>query len=120
MNLTKAQKMEKARGSIQELQGLQSQWELAAVETSLKKLSDLHLNPEQRAAAKKVVAEVDATVEAVETGKLTGAARNKQVGLAIKELQGLQRDWLNVTTASRVETLEKAIAAKKAQLKKAE
>lgn len=119
--LTKAQKMDKAKGAIQELQGLQSQWELAAVEKSLKTLTDLpHLSPEQRAAAKKVVAVVDATVEDVEAGKLTGAARNKQVGLAITELQGLQRDWLNVTTVSKVEALEKAIAAKKAQLKEAE
>jgi len=119
--MTKAEKMVKAKAAIEELQGLQSQWELAAVETSLKQVTELpHLSPEQRAAAKKVVADVDATIEEVEAGKLTGADRNKKVSFAIKELQNLQRDWLNTTTASRVEALEQEIAAKKAMLKKSE
>jgi len=119
--MTKAQKMGKAKAAIEELQGLQSQWELAAVETALKKVTELpHLSQEQRAAAKKVVADVDATVEEVEAGKLIGAARNKRVGFAIKELQDLQKDWLHTTTASKVEALEQEIAAKKALLKKSE
>jgi len=119
--MTKAQKMGKAKAAIEELQGLQSQWELAAVETALKRVTELpHLSQEQRAAAKKVVADVDATVEEVEAGKLIGAARNKRVGFAIKELQDLQKDWLHTTTASKVEALEQEIAAKKALLKKSE
>jgi len=119
--MTKAQKMGKAKAAIEELQGLQSQWELAAVETALKRVTELpHLSSEQRAAAKKVVADVDATVEEVEAGKLIGAARNKRVGFAIKELQDLQKDWLHTTTASKVEALEQEIAAKKALLKKSE
>lgn len=119
--MTKAQRMGKAKAAIDELQGLQSQWELAAVESSLKQVTELpHLSPEQRAAAKKVVAEVDATVEEVTAGKLSGAARNKKVSFAIKELQDLQKDWLNTTTASRVEVLENELAAKKALLKRSE
>jgi len=117
--LTKAQKAQKAKAAIEELKGLQSQWELAAVEGSLKKLTELaHLSTDQRAAAKKVVADVDATVEEVEAGKLTGAARNKRVSLAIKELQDLQQDWLNISTVSKVQALQHEIDAKKALLKK--
>jgi len=117
--LTKAQKMVKAKAAIEELKGLQAQWELAEVEGSLKKITELsHLSTEQRAAAKKVVADVDATVEEVEAGKLTGEARNKQVKLAIKELQDLQHEWLKSATASKVQALQHEIDAKKALLKK--
>lgn len=119
--LTKAQKMEKAKGAIQILQGLQSQWELAAVDDSLKKITDLqHLSPEQRSAAKKVVADVESTVHLVESGQLKGEARNTKVGLAVRELEGLQKEWFNTSVANRVGSLEKEIAAKKLLLKKAQ
>merc|ERR1719384_2977411 len=119
--LSKVDKMKKAKAAIEELQGLQSQWELAAVEGALTKITDLpHLSADQRKAAKKVVADVEATVKEVEAGKLVGAARNKRVALAIQELQTLEREWTNVSTVERVDALEKEIAAKKMLLKKDE
>merc|ERR1719384_479183 len=119
--LTKVEKMKKAKAAIEELQGLQSQWELAAVEGALTKITDLpKLSAAQRTAAKKVVADVEATVKDVEAGKLVGAARNKRVALAIQELQTLEREWTNVSTVERVDALEKEIAAKKMLLKKDE
>jgi len=118
--LTKAEKTQKAKTAIEELQGLQSQWELAAVEGALAKIADLPLSAGQRAASRKVVADVEATVQEVEAGKLVGAAGKKRVALAIQELQSLEREWTNVTTVARVEALERELAAKKALLKKDE
>lgn len=116
-NLTKVQKKEKLKSAIQELQGLQSQWELAAVELALKKLvENPHLSPKQIAGAKKVVAEVNSVVEQIESGKLTGEAQNKQVAFAIQELSGLQREW----AAAAASGLQGQIAAKKALLKETE
>ena len=87
----------------------------------MKQVTELpHLSSEQRAAAKKVVADVDATVEELEAGKLIGAARKKRASFSIVEPTDLQRDWLNTTTASRVEALQREIDAKKALLKKSE
>jgi len=117
--MTKSQKKEKVKAAIQELQNLQSQWELNSVEGALKNIVGLpNLSPKQRAAATTVVTDVDSIVEQVTAGKLTGDARNKKVALAIQELQGLQRDWLNTTTAARVEELKAELAAKQALLKK--
>merc|ERR1719384_1235636 len=111
--LSKAEKMKKAKAAIEELQGLQSQWELAAVEGALAKITDLpHLSAEQRNAARKVVADVEATVKDVEAGKLLGAARQKRVAFAIQELQSLEREWTNTTTVARVGALERELVAK--------
>lgn len=119
--LSKVEKAKKAKVAIEELQGLQSQWELAAVEGALAKITYLpQLSAGQRTAARKVVANVEATVKEVEAGKLVGAARNKRVALAIQELQSLEREWTNVTTVARVDALQKELAAKKALLKKDE
>jgi len=119
--LTKGEKMKKAKVAIEELQGLQSQWELATVESALEKITELpQLSAGQRTAARKVVADVEATVKEVEAGKLVGAARNQRVALAIQGLQTLEREWTNVTTVARVDALQKEIAAKKALLKKDE
>merc|ERR1719221_2591866 len=119
--MTKAQRMHNVQNAIQELQGLQSQWQLSAAVTAMEKLEKLpHLSAKQRETAKKVVGDVEATVSAIESGKLTGAAQHEKVGAAIKELTDLQRDWLNATTASRVEELEREMAAKKKMLKKTE
>merc|ERR1719346_65464 len=113
--LSKAQRMQKVRSAIQELQGLQSQWQLSAAETALEKLEKLpHLSAKQRDAAKKVVADVEATVVAIESGKLTSAAQHEKVGATIKELTHLQSDWLNTTAAS----YERELDAKKQMLKK--
>merc|ERR1740139_1096651 len=119
--ITKEQRMRKVRDAIQELQGMQSQWQLSAAETALDSLEKLpHLSDKQRAAAKKVVGDVEATVSAIESGKLVGAAQHEKVGAAIKELTDLQRDWLNATAASRVEELEREMDVKKKMLKKTE
>lgn len=119
--MSKEQRLKKVHDAILELQGLQSQWELSAAETAMDKLATLPtLSAKQRDAAKKVVANVDATVAAIEAGKLTGAAQHEKVGSAIKELQTLQRDWLNATTVSRVQELENEMQAKKSELRKAE
>merc|ERR1719277_480391 len=120
-NMTKAQRMQSVQNAIQELQGLQSQWQLSAAVTAMEKLENLpHLSAKQREAAKKIVGDVEGTVSAIESGKLTGAAQHEKVGAAIKELTDLQRDWLNATTTSRVEELEREMAAKKMMLKKTE
>jgi len=119
--MTKEQRMAKVKDAIQELQGVQSQWELCAAEAAMEKVEKLpSLSQKQREAVKKVVVDVESTVSAIEAGKLTGAAQHEKVGAAIKELTSLQRDWLNATTVSRVEELEHEMASKKAQLKKAE
>merc|ERR1719277_1529468 len=119
--MTKEQRMQKVQNAIQELQGLQSQWQLSAAVTAMEKLENLpHLSAKQRETAKKVVGDVEATVSAIESGKLTGAVQHEKVGAAIKELTDLQRDWLNATTTSRVEELEREMAAKKEMLKKTE
>lgn len=119
--LTKAQKLEKTKVAIQELEGLQAQWELSEVEGALSKVADLpHLSPQQRANAKKVVTDVEAIAKDVEAGKLTGAEKKKRVGFAIQELQALQKDWFNSTTASRVQALKQELAEKKMLLKKDE
>merc|ERR1740129_1046262 len=39
--MTKAQRMQKVQETIQELQGLQSQWQLSAVVTDMEKLENL-------------------------------------------------------------------------------
>merc|ERR1719469_1695858 len=120
-NMTKAQRMQKVQKAIQDLQGLQSQWQLSAAVTAMEKLENLpHLSAKQRETAKKVVGDVEATVSAIEAGKLTGAAQHEKVGTAIKELTDFQREWLNATTTSRVEELERELAAKKKMLKKTE
>jgi len=120
-NMTKAQRMQKVESAIQELQGLQSQWQLSAAVAAMEKLESLpHLSAKQRETAKKVVGDVEATVSAIESGKLTGAAQHEKVGAAIKELTDLQREWLNATTTSRVEELEQEMAAKKKMLKLSE
>lgn len=119
--MTKAQRMEKVKGAIQKLQGLSAQWELMSVEGALHKITDLpSLSSAQRVFAKKVVADVEGTVHQVESGKLVGDARTKEVGLAIQKLEGLGHDWLNLTTATRVNKLEQELAAKKGLLKKEE
>jgi hypothetical protein len=120
-NLTKPQKMQKVKGAIQVLQNLQSQWELSAVEESLMKIVELpHLSAQQRAAAKKIVADVEATVKEAEAGHLQGEAKKQRVQFAIQELQGLEHEWLNITTVSKVQALENELTAKKALLKKEE
>merc|ERR1719469_914059 len=120
-NMTKAQRMQKVQKAVQDLQGLQSQWQLSAAVTAMEKLENLpHLSAKQRETAKKVVGDVEATVSAIEAGKLTGAAQHEKVGAAIKELTDLQREWLNATTTTRVEELEKEMEAKKKMLKQTE
>lgn len=113
----KTQRMQKVRAAIKEMEGLQSQWQLSAVATTLEKLEKLpRLSVKQRDAAKKVVQDVEATVAAIESGKLTGAAQHEKVGIAVKELTALQQDWLNATMALG----ERELAMKKEMLKKAE
>lgn len=113
-NLTKAVRQQKLKAAIQELQGLKSQWELAAVEGALKKVVQTpSLSPEQATKAKAVVAAVDSIAKDMESGKLKGDALKAKLAFAIHQLQGLAREWSNVTVGK----LEKGIAEKQARLK---
>jgi len=120
--LTKSEKNAKVKGAIHELQGLQSQWELAAVEAALKRVvQDPRLAPQQLATAKTVVADVDAALDEVESGKLDAESRKKKVGLAIQKLGSLEKELANATAVSPKQAkLQKEIEEKEAQLKKAE
>ena len=70
---------------------------LDAVENALKKIvSNPHLPAAQLASAKKVVTDVENTVEFLESAKgkaLTDKARGEKVMGAIKELEDLQPSW---------------------------
>jgi len=119
--LTKEQKKAKVKGAIREMEGLQSQWQLASVEASLKEVvSNPRLAPKQLASAKKVVADIDAALDEVEAGKLDAEGRKKKVAFAIQKLQGLQQELTHGAGTSKEAELERKIAEKKALLKKAE
>jgi len=119
--LTKEQKNAKVKGAIREMEGLQSQWQLASVEASLKEVvSNPRLAPKQLASAKKVVADIDAALDEVEAGKLDAEGRKKKVAFAIQKLQGLQQELTHEAGTSKEAELERKIAEKKALLTKAE
>jgi len=92
-----------------------------AVENALKKIvSNPHLPAAQLASAKKVVTDVENTVEFLESAKgkaLTDKARGEKVMSAIKELEDLQTSWASSATDKRAE-LMKQLQAKEAELAK--
>jgi len=120
-SLTKAQKGEKVKKAIQDLQAVQSQWQLAAVEGSLKKVLQMkHLTHAQLDSAKKLVADVDAVVEACAAGKLKGPAKAAKVSFAIKELSDFEHNLTSSTMEYRRRALEAEMKEKQAMLKSAE
>jgi hypothetical protein len=98
---------------------------LDAVEEALKKIvSNPHLPAPQLAAAKKVVVDVESTVEFLESAKgkaLSKEERGKKVMSAIKELQDLQTSWQSVTmtkVADKKANLLKKLKEKEAEMEK--
>mmetsp|Transcript_173241 Transcript_173241/g.555643 ORF Transcript_173241/g.555643 Transcript_173241/m.555643 type:complete len:398 (+) Transcript_173241:74-1267(+) len=120
-NLTKDERKAQVKGAIGKLQSLQSQWQLAAVESSLTKLvTSGHLSPDMWSEAKKVAASVNSVVDQIEAGKLVGDKQRTEVAGAIKQLQSLQQDMQKVASTSNVTKLEQELAEKKALLAKDE
>jgi len=95
---------------------------LDAVEKALGNIiNSPHLSKEQLAQAKKVATDVEKTVEYLATPegvKLSKEARAIQVTASIKELQGLQSDWMKAAGASRKTDLLKKLKDKQAELAK--
>jgi len=98
---------------------------LDEVEKALNKIvENPHLPAPQLAAAKKVAADVEGTVQFLESAKsktLSKEARGAKVMGAIKELQDLQTSWQNAATtkvADRKAELMKQLKEKEAELEK--
>jgi len=83
-----------------------------------------HLTPEKLTRAKLVAADVKRNIEAVEGGKLSKQEANRKIAGAIKELTSFQSEMLSTHNVSnmksRLVNLQKQLAAKKAELAKAE
>jgi hypothetical protein len=98
---------------------------LDALESALNKIvSNTHLPASQLAAAKKVVVDVESTVQFLESAKgkaLSKEAHGAKVMAAIKELQDLQDSWQKASEAKvtdRRAKLEKKLQEKQAELAK--
>jgi len=98
---------------------------LDAVENALKAIvSNPHLPAAQLAAAKKCVADVESTVEFLESAKgkaLSKKEKGAKVMAAIKELQDLQTSWQSVSmhmVADKKTELMKQLKAKEAEMAK--
>jgi len=115
--LTKSEKQAALKGAIVQLKSLKSQWELSAVEGSLKKLVEGgHMSPEMLAKAKMVASSVDGIVDQIEAGKLVGDAQRQEVAGAIQQLTGLEHDLSNAPAMGKVTQMERQLVEKKAML----
>lgn len=119
--LTKMEKSAKVQSAIRELQALQAQWQLAAVEMDLKKVVESPaLASHEMSNAKKVVVDVESALDDIESGKLDAKARSQKVATSIQKLQKLTDDLYKLTRTSKKADLERKIAEKKAMLLKDE
>jgi len=127
-SLTKQAKMQKVGQALQELQDLQGEFELSAVQDALHKLTQGKMTTEVAKSAKEVAESVDKVAAALENGKnMTKEQKNQMVPGAIQKLQGLQglfekslKAAANHSASEKLETLEKELALKKTELARSE
>jgi hypothetical protein len=125
-SLTKQAKMQKVGQALQELQDLQGEFELSAVQDALHKLTQGKMTTEVAKSAKEVAESVDKVAAALENGKnMTKEQKNQMVQGAIQKLQGLQGLFEKSLGAAggkeeKLETLEKELALKKTELARSE
>mmetsp|Transcript_58425 Transcript_58425/g.153852 ORF Transcript_58425/g.153852 Transcript_58425/m.153852 type:complete len:388 (+) Transcript_58425:66-1229(+) len=126
--LTKQAKMQKVGQALRDLQDLQGQFELNAVQQALHKMTEGHMTSEVAKSAKDVAESVDKVAEELESGKnMTKEQKNKMVGDAVQKLQGLQGLFEkslsaagNATAGAKLQSLEKELSLKKAELAREE
>lgn len=125
---TKQAKMQKVSQAIQELQELQGEFQLNAVQQALHKVEHANMTSELAKSAREAAASVDKAAEQLESGKsMTKEQKNKIVQDAIQKLQGLQGLFekslaaaSNHTESGKLETLDKELALKQAELARSE